>query len=149
MHKIIAFVTALLLLSCLGVFAGGGGERMPELSPETKAWLEESLEHGTWFDGSSIEGFTRIAESDQWLQPDMNTFAEIPWQDFFIDNELRSVIELALSSNRDLRIAALNAAADRLEEIVGAILRPARQHTLQAAGPIVEDAVLAILRDQR
>ena len=42
--------------------------------------LEESLEHGTWFDGSSIEGFTRIAESDQWLAPDMNTFAEIPWQ---------------------------------------------------------------------
>ena len=42
--------------------------------------LEESLEHGTWFDGSSIEGFTRIAESDQWLAPDMSTFAEIPWQ---------------------------------------------------------------------
>jgi glutamine synthetase len=42
--------------------------------------LEESLEHGTWFDGSSIEGFTRIAESDQWLAPDMDTFAEIPWQ---------------------------------------------------------------------
>ncbi|MFV2063579.1 MAG: glutamine synthetase beta-grasp domain-containing protein, partial [Chloroflexota bacterium] len=42
--------------------------------------LEESLQHGTWFDGSSIEGFTRIAESDQWLAPDMETFAEIPWQ---------------------------------------------------------------------
>ena len=42
--------------------------------------LEELLEHGTWFDGSSIEGFTRIAESDQWLAPDMDTFAEIPWQ---------------------------------------------------------------------
>jgi glutamine synthetase len=42
--------------------------------------LAESLEHGTWFDGSSIEGFTRIAESDQWLAPDMSTFAEIPWQ---------------------------------------------------------------------
>ena len=42
--------------------------------------LEESLQHGTWFDGSSIEGFTRIAESDQWLAPDMDTFAEIPWQ---------------------------------------------------------------------
>jgi glutamine synthetase len=42
--------------------------------------LEESIEHGTWFDGSSIEGFTRIAESDQWLKPDMDTFAEIPWQ---------------------------------------------------------------------
>src|SRR5438105_7063706 len=24
----------------------------------------DSLEHGTWFDGSSIEGFARIAESD-------------------------------------------------------------------------------------
>jgi len=42
--------------------------------------LTESLAHGTWFDGSSIEGFTRIAESDQWLKPDMDTFAELPWQ---------------------------------------------------------------------
>lgn len=42
--------------------------------------LEASVAHGTWFDGSSIEGFTRIAESDQYLMPDMDTFAEIPWQ---------------------------------------------------------------------
>ena len=42
--------------------------------------LESSVKHGTWFDGSSIEGFTRIAESDQYLMPDMTTFAEIPWQ---------------------------------------------------------------------
>lgn len=42
--------------------------------------LEGSVAHGTWFDGSSIEGFTRIAESDQYLVPDMSTFAEIPWQ---------------------------------------------------------------------
>jgi glutamine synthetase len=42
--------------------------------------LEGSIRHGTWFDGSSIEGFTRIAESDQYLIPDMSTFAEIPWQ---------------------------------------------------------------------
>ena len=42
--------------------------------------LEGSVRHGTWFDGSSIEGFTRIAESDQYLMPDMDTFAEIPWQ---------------------------------------------------------------------
>ncbi|MBA3795765.1 MAG: glutamine synthetase beta-grasp domain-containing protein, partial [Chloroflexi bacterium] len=42
--------------------------------------LGDSLKHGTWFDGSSIEGFTRIAESDQWLKPDMDTFAELPWQ---------------------------------------------------------------------
>ena len=42
--------------------------------------LEGSVKHGTWFDGSSIEGFTRIAESDQYLMPDMSTFAEIPWR---------------------------------------------------------------------
>jgi len=42
--------------------------------------LGSSVQHGTWFDGSSIEGFTRIAESDQYLLPDMSTFAEIPWQ---------------------------------------------------------------------
>src|SRR5215216_4316085 len=42
--------------------------------------LEGSVRHGTWFDGSSIEGFTRIAESDQYLQPDMATFQDIPWQ---------------------------------------------------------------------
>jgi len=42
--------------------------------------LAGSVKHGTWFDGSSIEGFTRIAESDQYLMPDMRTFAEIPWQ---------------------------------------------------------------------
>ena len=41
--------------------------------------LEDSVKHGTWFDGSSIEGFTRIAESDQYLAPDMDTFNEIPW----------------------------------------------------------------------
>ena len=42
--------------------------------------LEGSVQHGTWFDGSSIEGFTRIAECDQYLMPDMDTFSEIPWQ---------------------------------------------------------------------
>ena len=42
--------------------------------------LAGSVKHGTWFDGSSIEGFTRIAESDQYLMPDMDTFAELPWQ---------------------------------------------------------------------
>jgi glutamine synthetase len=50
--------------------------------------LAESLEHGTWFDGSSIEGFTRIAESDQYLKPDLSTFAEIPWQPGHADGPL-------------------------------------------------------------
>jgi len=41
--------------------------------------LVDSLEKGTWFDGSSIEGFTRIHESDMYLKPDPETYAVIPW----------------------------------------------------------------------
>ena len=41
--------------------------------------LSDALDHGTWFDGSSIEGFGRIAESDMYLKPDLSTFAVIPW----------------------------------------------------------------------
>jgi len=42
--------------------------------------LEDTIEHGKWFDGSSIEGFARIAESDMFLMPDLTTFAVIPWE---------------------------------------------------------------------
>jgi glutamine synthetase len=42
--------------------------------------LEESMERGTWFDGSSIEGFARICESDMYLMPDPSTFAILPWR---------------------------------------------------------------------
>jgi glutamine synthetase len=42
--------------------------------------LEDALTHGVWFDGSSIEGFARIAESDMYLQADVATFAIIPWE---------------------------------------------------------------------
>ncbi|MFH1853353.1 MAG: glutamine synthetase family protein [Candidatus Neomarinimicrobiota bacterium] len=41
--------------------------------------LEEALENNVWFDGSSIEGFTRIFESDMYLKPELDTFAIIPW----------------------------------------------------------------------
>ncbi|MCB0126413.1 MAG: glutamine synthetase, partial [Caldilineaceae bacterium] len=39
----------------------------------------DAIEHGIWFDGSSIEGFARIAESDMYLAPDLETFAVVPW----------------------------------------------------------------------
>src|SRR5688572_29339141 len=41
--------------------------------------FEEAVDHGVWFDGSSIEGFARIAESDMYLMPDLDTFSLIPW----------------------------------------------------------------------
>jgi len=41
--------------------------------------LEDAIENNVWFDGSSIEGFTRICESDMYLKPDLDTFSVIPW----------------------------------------------------------------------
>ncbi|MCE5258630.1 MAG: type I glutamate--ammonia ligase [Chloroflexi bacterium] len=41
--------------------------------------LPAALQNGIWFDGSSIEGFARIAESDMHLRPDINTLALVPW----------------------------------------------------------------------
>ena len=42
-------------------------------------YLSDALNDGTWFDGSSIEGFTRICESDMYLVPDIDTYSVIPW----------------------------------------------------------------------
>ena len=42
--------------------------------------LETALKQGVWFDGSSVEGFARVAESDMYLRPDPTTFAIIPWE---------------------------------------------------------------------
>lgn len=42
--------------------------------------LEGALEEGMGFDGSSIEGFARIEESDMIARPDPDTFAIIPWR---------------------------------------------------------------------
>ncbi len=41
--------------------------------------LEEALERGVWFDGSSIQGFARIQESDMFLRPDVRTYRVLPW----------------------------------------------------------------------
>lgn len=41
---------------------------------------EKALTDGIWFDGSSIEGFARIEESDMLLKPDPNTYSIIPWR---------------------------------------------------------------------
>ncbi len=41
--------------------------------------LRDSFQYGTWFDGSSIEGFARVHESDMFLKPDIDTYAVIPW----------------------------------------------------------------------
>ena len=45
------------------------------------AELENALEDGMTFDGSSIDGFSRIQESDVLAIPDPNTFVTLPWAD--------------------------------------------------------------------
>jgi glutamine synthetase len=42
--------------------------------------LEGALDEGMGFDGSSIEGFARIEESDMIARPDPDTFAILPWR---------------------------------------------------------------------
>ena len=41
--------------------------------------LDGALEDGVWFDGSSVEGFARIQESDMLLRLDPDTYAVLPW----------------------------------------------------------------------
>lgn len=46
----------------------------------TASQLEKALDNKCMFDGSSIEGFVRIDESDMYLYPDLNTFEVFPWR---------------------------------------------------------------------
>ena len=46
----------------------------------TDVELEGAFDEGMGFDGSSIEGFTRIQESDMVAMPDPSTFAVLPWR---------------------------------------------------------------------
>ena len=46
----------------------------------TPAELEGALEEGMTFDGSAIEGYSRVQESDMLAVPDPNTFDIVPWR---------------------------------------------------------------------
>lgn len=45
----------------------------------SRAEIEQSLEYGQGFDGSSVEGFVRIEESDLMAVPDIRSFRIFPW----------------------------------------------------------------------
>ena len=46
----------------------------------TRSEIEDVLDQGQGFDGSSIEGFVRIEESDLMAIPDFRTFRILPWE---------------------------------------------------------------------
>ena len=46
----------------------------------TPSQLEKCLDNKCMIDGSSIEGFVRIEESDMYLHPDLDTFTILPWR---------------------------------------------------------------------
>ena len=46
----------------------------------TSSQLEKALDNKCMFDGSSVEGFVRIEESDMYLYPDYDTFEIFPWR---------------------------------------------------------------------
>lgn len=46
----------------------------------TSSQLEKALENECMFDGSSIDGFVRVEESDMFLKPDLDTFEIFPWR---------------------------------------------------------------------
>lgn len=48
----------------------------------TAQQLEKALDGKIMFDGSSIDGFVRIEESDMYLKPDLSTFTVFPWESF-------------------------------------------------------------------
>ncbi|MDY4760900.1 type I glutamate--ammonia ligase [Streptococcus thoraltensis] len=49
--------------------------------PATDEQVEKVLSNKAMFDGSSIEGFVRINESDMYLYPDLDTWTVFPWGD--------------------------------------------------------------------
>ncbi|NYT02259.1 MAG: type I glutamate--ammonia ligase [Methanosarcinales archaeon] len=64
------------------------------------AQLGKALKSGISFDGSSIEGFARIQESDMVLRPDLSTFALLPWKAKENANVGRFICDVYLPSGR-------------------------------------------------
>lgn len=56
--------------------------------------LEKALEGELMFDGSSIEGFVRIEESDMYLRPDLNTFLILPWNGGYSSKTARMICDI-------------------------------------------------------
>lgn len=62
--------------------------------------MGKALKNGISFDGSSIEGFARIQESDMVLRPDLSTFSLLPWRSKDGSNEARLICDVYLPNGK-------------------------------------------------
>ena len=67
----------------------------------TSSQLEKALDNECMFDGSSIDGFVRINESDMYLHPDYDTWTIFPWR------TLRQLVLFALFIVQIIRLRSL------------------------------------------
>ena len=68
--------------------------------------LDGALEDGVWFDGSSVEGFARIQESDMHLRLDPDTYAVLPWTSLERRRAPGAVIDPPAREAQGLRLRA-------------------------------------------
>ena len=67
-----------------------------------KSQIEKALDGDMMFDGSSIDGFVRIDESDMYLKPDYDTFTLLPWRN---KDGVAAAELFAISINRMARLS--------------------------------------------
>ena len=65
----------------------------------TYSQLEKALNNDCMFDGSSIDGFVRIDESDMYLHPDFDTWAIFPWRKHLNAQTARLICSVYKSDN--------------------------------------------------
>ena len=65
----------------------------------TVSQLEKALDNTCMFDGSSIDGFVRIDESDMYLHPDLDSWSIFPWRTFGGKTTARLICSVYMSDN--------------------------------------------------
>jgi len=65
-----------------------------------RSQIEKALDGQMMFDGSSIDGFVRINESDMYLKPDYDTFTVLPWREKDGVNAARIICDVHMSNGK-------------------------------------------------
>ena len=66
----------------------------------TVSQLEKALDNECMFDGSSIDGFVRIDESDMYLHPDLDSWSIFPWNTFGGKTTARLICSVYMADNK-------------------------------------------------